>query len=344
MTPSTHRAVKLLTKGKLEVTQKPITILDDECALIKVVAVALNPTDWKHADALLNPGDSAGCDFAGDIVEIGRLAEGKGFKVGDSVAGFVRGGYNDSANGAFQEYLKAPPELIWHIPKELLSYEEAAPMGGIALSTAVFALYYRLGLPQPDEVTNNGDQTILIWSGATSVGIYAIRLAKLSGYKVVTVSSPKNIEFLEQLGADVVFDYKDPEAPAKIKQWSGGSIRVAFDTISEHGSTKKIAQALGDQAGKIITLLPVKKEGDGWPSNIELEEILIYTSLKKGTRDFDDMAAWYRKLSSSPELVAKLKVAPLKHWEGGLNGIPEAVDYLRSGQVSAQKIVLRIQQ
>lgn len=33
--------------------------------------------------------------------------------------------------------------------KDKLSYEEAAPMGGIALSTAVQALYQRLELPTP---------------------------------------------------------------------------------------------------------------------------------------------------------------------------------------------------
>lgn len=37
---------------------------------------------------------------------------------------------------------------VWLIPEEL-SYEEAAPMGGIALSTAVQALYHRLHLPPP---------------------------------------------------------------------------------------------------------------------------------------------------------------------------------------------------
>jgi NADPH:quinone reductase-like Zn-dependent oxidoreductase len=38
------------------------------------------------------------------------------------------------------------------------------------------------------------------------VGQFAIQLAKLSGYKVVTVASPRNHEFLRGLGADAVFD------------------------------------------------------------------------------------------------------------------------------------------
>lgn len=33
---------------------------------------------------------------------------------------------------------------------------------------------------------------------------------------------------------------------------------------------------------------------------------------------------------------------PLKHWEGGLDAIPEALEYLRAGKTSAQKISLTI--
>ena len=38
------------------------------------------------------------------------------------------------------------------------------------------------------------------------MGLYAIQLAKLSGYKVVTVASPRNHELLKSYGADAVFD------------------------------------------------------------------------------------------------------------------------------------------
>ena len=35
-----------------------------------------------------------------------------------------------------------------------------------------------------------------------SVGLFAIQLAKLSGYKVITAVSPKNFELVKSLGAD----------------------------------------------------------------------------------------------------------------------------------------------
>ena len=53
-----------------------------------------------------------------------------------------------------------------------------------------------------------------------------------------------------------MFDYKDPEASAKIRKWAEpyGGLTVALDTISEQGSTKLVAESLGPQGGKIITL------------------------------------------------------------------------------------------
>jgi NADPH:quinone reductase-like Zn-dependent oxidoreductase len=51
---------------------------------------------------VLKPGDSIGCDFAGDIVGLGNDAKDKGLSVGDAVAGYTRGGFLVSDNGAFQ--------------------------------------------------------------------------------------------------------------------------------------------------------------------------------------------------------------------------------------------------
>ncbi|EEB88317.1 hypothetical protein MPER_13912, partial [Moniliophthora perniciosa FA553] len=40
---------------------------------------------------------------------------------------------------------------------------------------------------------------ILIWGGATSVGQFAIQLAKTAGLQIVTTASPKNHELLKSL-------------------------------------------------------------------------------------------------------------------------------------------------
>jgi hypothetical protein len=47
----------------------------------------------------------------------------------------------------------------------------------------------------------------------------------------------------------------------------------------------------------------------------------------------------YRRL---PEYASELNVVPLKIWEGGLDAVPEALDYMQAGKVSAQKIIIKV--
>jgi len=279
--PTSQRAAVVIQSGKAHVIEgRQLPSLEPDSVLIKVKAVAVNPTDYKHLDWALKPGASMGSDFAGDIVAVGAGAQSSGFKVGDAVAGFLRGGFYDSANGAFQEYVRSLPELIWHKPSSV-PYEDAAAMGGIALSTAAQALYHKLKLPYPGQQTDEST-TIVIWAGSTAVGLYAIRLAKLSGLKVATTASPKHHELLKNIGADVVFDHNDPETPTKIKEWSSGTIEHALDNIAEFGAAQLTAKTFGDKGGKLITLLlgPVEKDAT-WPVKVEEQPILVYTALEK---------------------------------------------------------------
>ncbi|KDQ18861.1 hypothetical protein BOTBODRAFT_126684 [Botryobasidium botryosum FD-172 SS1] len=341
--PNTHHALVVVEQGKAAVREKALPKVSSDKILIKVKAVALNPTDWKHIDFVLKPGASTGSDFAGDIVQIGADAEGKGFRVGDAVAGFTRGGAIDPDNGAFQEYVTAYPELVWHKPSTL-PYEDAAALGGVAPSTAVQALYDHLKLPTPWSPAS-APTPILLWAGSTAVGLFAIKLAKLSGLRIATTASPKNHQLLKDLGAELVLDYRDPEAPKKIREWAEqyGGLRHALDNISEQGSTKLVASALGPQGGTVVTLLPVDESKEQpWPANVETIANTLYTALdKKNEKSFNNMHAWNDRITGLIE-EGKLSSIPLKYWEGGLEGLTAALDEYRKGRVSAEKIVASI--
>ena len=94
---STQRALVIKEKGALEVRNDvPLPKLRDDYILVRTKAVALNPTDWKavnHDAGYDSPavGAIVGCDYAGVVEEIGSKVTTP-FKVGDRVAGFVRGG------------------------------------------------------------------------------------------------------------------------------------------------------------------------------------------------------------------------------------------------------------
>jgi NADPH:quinone reductase-like Zn-dependent oxidoreductase len=46
MTPETMQAVKIVSVGKAEIQTVPLPELRDHYILVKVQAVAINPTDW----------------------------------------------------------------------------------------------------------------------------------------------------------------------------------------------------------------------------------------------------------------------------------------------------------
>ena len=51
---------------------------------------------------------------------------------------------------------------------------------------------------------------LFVYGGSSSVGQYAIQLAKLSGYQVVSTASQRNHELVKSFGADLVFDVGNP--------------------------------------------------------------------------------------------------------------------------------------
>ncbi len=75
---------------------------------------------------ITNVGTICGCDWSGYVAQVGKNVSNP--SVGDHVAGFVQGGtYTD--RGAYAEYVKTPAELVWKVPDQTLSHEEAATMG-----------------------------------------------------------------------------------------------------------------------------------------------------------------------------------------------------------------------
>jgi NADPH:quinone reductase-like Zn-dependent oxidoreductase len=64
----------LVTKSDKQaavLSDRPLPKLHPGYVLVKVAAVALNPTDWKHIYALNHPSLLCGCDFAGTVEKTG---------------------------------------------------------------------------------------------------------------------------------------------------------------------------------------------------------------------------------------------------------------------------------
>lgn len=185
-------------KGSLEAADVPDPVVGERDVLIQVRAAGLNQLDEK-----IRTGEFKqilpykfplvlGHDVAGVVLQVGNKVQG--FKPGDEVYGRPR----KDGIGSFAERI-AVPEADLALKPASASFTEAGSLPLVAL-TGWQALVER-GNVQPG-------QKVLIHAGAGGVGSIAIQLAKHLGATVATTASASNMDFVRELGADTVIDYR----------------------------------------------------------------------------------------------------------------------------------------
>ena len=179
--PRTQSAIIQNDNGRpILVHDRAVPSLRPCTVLVKTVAVALNPSDYKMGLKFPSQGSTVGMDFAGMIVQIdSEAAELRpDLKIGDSVCGLVHGSNPaDKEIGSFAEYLLAPAELLIKVPREM-RLEEAATLG-VALAINCLALWESLGITASPEKPAEKPYDVLVYGGSTACGTMAIQLLKL---------------------------------------------------------------------------------------------------------------------------------------------------------------------
>lgn len=185
-------------KGPVQEIEAPEPAVGPRDVLIRMQAAGVNALDEK-----IRAGEFKqilpyrlplilGNDVAGTVVRVG--AEVRRFAPGD----LVYGRPDASRIGTFAELVAVAEADLAPAPATV-SIEEAGSLPLVAL-TAWQALVERGGI-QPG-------QKVLIHAGAGGVGTIAIQLAKHLGATVATTASGGNADFVRELGADIVIDYK----------------------------------------------------------------------------------------------------------------------------------------
>lgn len=153
-----------------------------------------------------------------------------------------------------------------------------------------------------------------------------------SGLTVVTTASPEHFALVKSRGADVVFDYHDPEFAQKVQAYTNNAIPYVMDCVSTEASVKLLAETLPKDSSvpiRLVSNLPI----DSWPrKDVETSTILAYTTLGEAFHkfgiDFPALPEHYKfgvmfwKLSNELLSAGKLKPHPVALREGGLHGIP----------------------
>ncbi|KAH8918240.1 GroES-like protein [Atractiella rhizophila] len=320
--------------------------------LVKNVAVAANPKDWKIPYYIPQWVAVEGNDVAGYVEEVGEGVTG--FTKGDKVAGFSEM-IKHTRNGAFQQYTIVPSHTLFPLPPET-SFEEASTYP-LAFMTAAIGLFQKLKLPTPLKPVSAEDKfPILIWGASTSVGAYAVQLAKLSGLEVIGVAG-SSTKYAKEIGADEVIDYrgKSPKELAAAFRAAlngrGAQVTRVYDAISEESTLVPIVEFLSanPNPSKITTVLTteVTLPADGRIEKLNTyvkavhEDSLEYAGTTlEGEKEFSKQ--WYAWLGRE----GKRKIQPnrVRVIPGGLAAVDEGLTLLKDGKVNAEKLVFRIEE
>ena len=95
-------------------------------------------------------------------------------------------------------------------------------------------------------------QVIFILSGAGGTGSFAIQLAKSVGATVVTTCRSANFEYVKRLGADIVFDYNQPDVMKEIRTQFPDGIDLVFSNVL--GGLHEKSYSVLRKGGKLVTI------------------------------------------------------------------------------------------
>jgi NADPH:quinone reductase-like Zn-dependent oxidoreductase len=90
-------------------------------------------------------------------------------------------------------------------------------------------------------------ERVLIHGGSGAVGVFAIQLARRTGAHVITTASSRNFDFLSQLGANEVIDYRLDRFEDRARD-----LDVVFDAVG--GETLKRSWSLLKPQGRMVTI------------------------------------------------------------------------------------------
>lgn len=328
-------------EARLVFEERPIYQPGADEVLVKNHAIATNPVDYKMQDTGLFVGaypTILGSDIAGTVEAVGSAVTK--FKQGDRVTAFADVLITkDSRSGAFQEYTIVKEWATAKVPSSI-SFENASvlPMG---FGTAAVGLFQTLSVPHPS-ASSKQSGAFIVWGASSSVGSMVVQIAKVLGYTVYAINSPRHNAYIESLGASACFDYNDPEVTKKVidaVKAAGLTANLAYDAISEKGSSPKAAEIIaatrGSAGGKVCITLP-------WPEDVakpeQVEILMTFAAVLATQKELGELI--FNEFLTGALADGSIKPSPpIQIVDGGIDALQKALDLHKQG-VSGVKLVL----
>lgn len=202
MTTSTMTAIGAFAADSIEDSLRDITVdipdLRPRDVLVRVMAVSVNPADWKVQAGITADWEPVilGYDAAGVVEAVG--SDVGTLDVGDEV--WYAGDLNRP--GSYAQFQTVDERIVSRKPSSL-SFAEAAALP-LTTITAWESLFDRFGLTRE----STGD--LLVVGAAGGVGSIMMQLAKaLTGLRVIgTASRDESRGWAHNMGADAVVDHR----------------------------------------------------------------------------------------------------------------------------------------
>ena len=184
--------------------------------LVEVHAASVNPIDWKiregHMKAFVEipMPHVMGRDVSGVVAALGDGVDS--LAVGDAVFGSAAA----TRDGTHAEFVAIDAGMLARNPVGIDHVEMA--------SLPISALSAYAGLVTHGNLAEG--EKVLIHAGAGGVGVIAIQLAKHIGATVATTAGESNAEYVRDLGADIVIDYRSTDFTQALSDYD-----LVFDTM-----------------------------------------------------------------------------------------------------------------
>ena len=201
-----------------------------------------------------------GREFSGELAALGEGVTG--VRVGEAVYGM-----NDwFSDGAQAEYCLARVEDIARKPTSVDHVSAAVtPISALTAWQGLFGL-----------ARIEAGQHILIHGAAGSVGSFAVQFAHWRGARISATVSAANIDFVRDLGADDVIDYRAERFEERVQK-----VDAVFDTVG--GDTLRRSWSVLKPGGRLVTAAASEEDAQDertreaffivQPRRAELEEI-----------------------------------------------------------------------
>lgn len=315
----------------------PVPTLTKGEVLVKVQAAALNPVGYKMMKLLpgfiLKRPYIPEYDLAGVIVD----TNGSEFQNGDEVFGFLPVPLTlKTRYGTLAQYTHLPASHVVRRPTNVTPTQAAGiPLAALTAYQGLF-----------DVAHLEPEQRVFINGGSTSVGAFAIQLAKAIGCKVTASASGKNEQFVRSLGADEFIDYtKGPLHVTITENALSPKYHVIFETVGLMDSALYTnSEAYLAPGGTFVSTGPQPKGFDVVGIGKIIWKIFLQPSWLGGTK-----RAWKmvnvtnerKDLEKVAEFVAEGKVKPLVDSVYAFEDTVKAYDRIMTGRATG-KVVIKV--